>query len=859
MGAGVFLAAAMLVLGLAQRRSLSRRFVESEAESLLTEAQASAHVLVSAMHDISAELRFVAEVPGLAELQQDVAADALAQLRQRLPLIDSVALLDGHGRVLLADPPEQDGLAIPPLSLGGLGVRAYIGVSPTSDSRALAVAAGVGGSPLDVVAWLDLAALPAAGAFGGRAAGLDAAIVDANGVVAFGPLKLTGVNLGELAGSPSARAAMDRLVAGGDGAGHFPLDRRGELETTLLGFAPGGEADAWSVAVLAGPDETARLEKVIGGSSAPLALRLGLVSVIFAGLLWVERQLSREAGDLVASEGRYRRVFQEGTECALVVGGARVTEASDRAVEELGWSLRELARMPLDKLVTLLGDEPELFSNALRQCAAWQTLPVRLLRRDGTTVVAEAHVRPLAELGGPPYYLALKRLGGVDDTVGPSLAQPFADTVYDQDAVVDSAWADSEAALSRRGRAAVKRPGGQSSAYAHKMEVVETLARGLGHDFNNVLSVILGYSSLIKRLPHLRHDVASYVDVIHTSAQRAAGLVKQLLALSPGDCGPLEALDTMSLLDRVRRVMRPSLREGYSIDVLAADGLPPVMARGSELEQAIVNLCLNARDAMPSGGEMTLRASVVEADGSQRLSCPAPPPGSYVQIEVSDSGVGMDQETQRRMFDPYFTTKGPGKGTGLGLTMVYGAVRRCGGVLSVMSEEGRGTTVSVLLPAAVTSDSPHRRATHDGQLGGTETLLVVDDEAHILRLVQSGLGSLGYDVIVASDGEEALEAYRKHGDRVSLILLDMIMPQMGGSETWHAVRASDARAKVLFMSGYSGEAPPPTGPGVVGYIHKPFTINLLAETVREALDADAHRSDREGLPSVERSKSARQF
>jgi PAS domain S-box-containing protein len=364
---------------------------------------------------------------------------------------------------------------------------------------------------------------------------------------------------------------------------------------------------------------------------------------------------------------------------------------------------------------------------------------------------------------------------------------------------------------------------------AQKMEAVGRLAGGIAHDFNNILTAVDGYSELaLRRLPRDAEVVAD-IDEIRRAAARATGLTRQLLAFSRQqvhDPAPVEVAEVVA-------DMEPMLRPLIGEDVTFAARLEPgyVLADRSQLEQVLLNLAVNARDAMPAGGELVVESRCVQvADGGELE------PGSYVLLAVSDSGLGMDENVLPRIFDPFFTTKGRGEGTGLGLATVYGIVEQSGGHVLVDSEPGRGTTFAVYLPQveAAAAAAPQARPTLER---GHETILLVEDEPSVRELVRRVLEEHGYTVLVAGNGVEALELVGWLRIPIDMLLTDVVMPAMGGPALVERLGA-DCPPRVLYISGYTGEdsLADGTGRGDLDLLLKPFSPAELVRRVRALLD-----------------------
>ncbi len=376
---------------------------------------------------------------------------------------------------------------------------------------------------------------------------------------------------------------------------------------------------------------------------------------------------------------------------------------------------------------------------------------------------------------------------------------------------------------------------------SQKMEAIGRLAGGVAHDFNNILTAIGGYSDLLLAdLPpddHRRHDV----EEIHQAAQRAAALTQQLLAFSRRQVLQPRVINLNHLVPDVEKMLRRLIGE----DILFATVLHPhlgnVRADPGQLEQVIVNLVVNARDAMPKGGRLTIETRNVVLDEAYATDHPTVKPGRYVMLAVTDSGVGMDEETRLRIFEPFFTTKVRGKGTGLGLATVYGIVQQTGGHIWPYSEPGRGTTMRVYLPRVDVPADPieHPRDVSPETLRGSETILVVEDEGPVRAVTRQLLERNGYTVLEAADGPAALALIdgEAGGRHIDLLLTDVIMPGMSGRELADQLKARRPNVRVLFMSGYTDDAVVRHGtlePGLA-YLEKPYRPPALLRKVRDVL------------------------
>jgi two-component system, cell cycle sensor histidine kinase and response regulator CckA len=375
----------------------------------------------------------------------------------------------------------------------------------------------------------------------------------------------------------------------------------------------------------------------------------------------------------------------------------------------------------------------------------------------------------------------------------------------------------------------------EQATHAEKMDAVGRLAGGVAGDFNNVLTVITGYAELLRAEAPVPSPTRRFVDEIIYAGERAAALTRHLLAFSRGATAQPRVLDLHSVASAMEPMLRRLLGQNIDLILLSAPGLGRVKADPAQIEQVIVNLATNSRDAMPEGGKLVIEAANAEIEDASGKNLGVKP-GSYVMLAVSDTGIGMDTETRLRLFEPFFTTKAPGKGSGLGLATVYGAVKQMEGQVTVYSQPGCGTIFEIYLPRvkeAVTE--PGRRLSPKG----SETILLVDDEEGVRKLVHAVLQSNGYDVLEASNGPAALAAYEKNGHKIDMVLTDVVMPQMSGFELGRQLEAGAPGLKILYMSGYrdnalgvgGGQAPK-------AFLHKPFTPDVLLTKVREVLDAE---------------------
>jgi two-component system cell cycle sensor histidine kinase/response regulator CckA len=394
--------------------------------------------------------------------------------------------------------------------------------------------------------------------------------------------------------------------------------------------------------------------------------------------------------------------------------------------------------------------------------------------------------------------------------------------------------------------------------HANKMEAVGKLAGGVAHDFNNLLTVITGYSDLLLIHSPDQDPMNECIREIQKAGERAKHLTRQLLAFSRKDVVEPRLLDLNALVTGTEKMLRRLIGEDITLTATLPPTLGRIRADAGQVEQVIVNLAVNARDAMPQGGRLTIETRDVELDIEYALRHPEVKPGRYVMLCVSDTGLGMSRETQSRIFEPFFTTKGPGQGTGLGLATVYGIVTQAGGHLEVHSELGRGTEFKIYLPAVDETPSPGTRSFHGTHPAphGDETILLVEDEDAVRKTTKVTLQSLGYTVLEARNGVEALRLCERYREPIHLAITDVVMPEMSGRQVAERLSKLRPLTKVLFLSGYTDDAVVRHGilQAEVAFLQKPFSVTALARKVRDVLNQSSAPtkdfvSSRSGEPS----------
>ncbi len=377
---------------------------------------------------------------------------------------------------------------------------------------------------------------------------------------------------------------------------------------------------------------------------------------------------------------------------------------------------------------------------------------------------------------------------------------------------------------------------------AQKMQAVGELAGGVAHDFNNLLMVVKGHAQLLlERLPEgapLRHSA----EQVEKAADRAASLTRQLLAFSRKQVLQPRVLDMNEVVAGMIKMFSRVIGENIEMAFLPGSKLGRVKADPGQIEQVLLNLVVNARDAMPDGGRLTLETANVELDRSYAAKHASVEPGPYVMLTVTDTGCGMDAQTQSRIFEPFFTTKGPGKGTGLGLATVYGVVKQSGGYIWLYSEVGRGTTFKIYLPEVMSEvDRPTAEPDTAVEAPANETVLFVEDDQGVRELVRDYLVGSGYRVLEATDGVEALKIVTAHRGAIDLLITDVVMPHLSGPELAARLSAERPGLKVLFLSGYTDDTVFRHGvlEGAVAFLQKPFNLKAFAQKIREVLNGQA--------------------
>ena len=374
--------------------------------------------------------------------------------------------------------------------------------------------------------------------------------------------------------------------------------------------------------------------------------------------------------------------------------------------------------------------------------------------------------------------------------------------------------------------------------HSQKMEAIGQLAGGIAHDFNNILTAVIGYANLLQMRLGDGNQLRSYVDQIIASSERAANLTQSLLAFGRKQILDPKAITVNEIIKSMEKLLTRLISEDIELKTQFANKDLTVFADAAQMGQVLMNLVTNARDAMPDGGKLTISTGLVQLDGTFVKRHGYGKPGMYAMISVSDSGVGMSEKTRQRVFEPFFTTKEVGKGTGLGLAIVYGIVKQHNGFANVYSELGQGSTFKVYLPLIRSAYGEEKEASLSPPVGGTETILIAEDDTEVRRLTKNVLEEFGYTVIEAVDGEDAISKFLKHKRKVDLIMLDVVMPRKNGKEVYQYVRKVRPDIKALFTSGYTADVIHEKGVLDEGlnFVSKPVAPTELLRKLRDILD-----------------------
>jgi PAS domain S-box-containing protein len=512
---------------------------------------------------------------------------------------------------------------------------------------------------------------------------------------------------------------------------------------------------------------------------------------------------------LKESEGQYRLLAENISDVIWTVdietGGLRYVSPSIRNLT--GFTPGEVMQMPVSELVSpeTLEKAQGLFESQIGavKSGAFEPITVEmgLLAKDGGVISTESRMSAVYAADGTPLYL----LGLTRD-------------------------------VSERRRLE------EQLRQSAKMQAIGELAGGVAHEFNNMLTGILGYANMLRLTAEPGTSVHESARTIEKAAERAADLTRKLLGFARRGRQRRESVDLNGVIREVVSLLRQTISETIHVSCEMNVEDLVVIGDSGQLEQVLLNLALNARDAMPSGGDLAFATGIAELTESGNIPEPDVKPGRFAFVTVADTGSGITQEDMHRIFEPFFTTKGQGRGTGMGLAMVYGTVRNHGGFTTVESKPGEGSTFKVYIPldscevpeepAPVAEPSAH---------SGTGRILVVDDEDLVRDVARSMLEICGYEVVTVSTGQEAVDYYRDHGDGIDLVLIDMVMPEMSGRDCFRALKEMDPDVRAVLSTGYgaNGEARDIVQEGMAGLVLKPFSKGALGATIREALSEEA--------------------
>jgi len=372
---------------------------------------------------------------------------------------------------------------------------------------------------------------------------------------------------------------------------------------------------------------------------------------------------------------------------------------------------------------------------------------------------------------------------------------------------------------------------------AQKMEAIGTLAGGIAHDFNNLLTAILGYSEIMLGMTKEGEPFHRPATIINNAAQKGADMAKKILMVTRKEKMEAKPVNINEIIHNSMELLQRSIPKNIEIVINLKEDIPQIMADPSQMQQVIMNLAVNARDAMQDGGRLIIETDVVGTENGAANGIPDSKGGGFIKLSVSDTGTGMDTETQRKIFDPFFTTKETGKGTGLGLYIVHSVISNHGGYVNLYSEPNKGTRFNIYLPITKTIDI--EESDEADNIMGSETILVIDDEANVRELCKDMLEPLGYTVLLAGSGSDGINIFRAMKDKISLVIIDMIMPKMGGSEVFQALKTIKPDIKVVLCSGYSHEGfagiDKLLKSGASGFVQKPFTRHSIAQAIKKAL------------------------
>ncbi len=512
------------------------------------------------------------------------------------------------------------------------------------------------------------------------------------------------------------------------------------------------------------------------------------------------RERERAEQLLRASEEKYRTIFEESKDVIYISAPeGRFLDINPAGVELFGYSSEdEILQIDMGRDLYVRPEDREEFRRRMKRQGFVKDYELTFRRKDGKQVIVLATANTVHDENGT----VVAYRGIMRDVTEQKLLE-------------------------------------QQLLQVQKMESIGTLAGGIAHDFNNILGGILGYASLMKTKMTPDHPFFKYVDTIEKGGKRASELTSQLLGFARGGKYDTKPVDLNAIVEETLGIIGRTFEKSIEIETRPQKPLPTVEADAGQMQQVLLNLCVNAADAMADkGGTLTIATSVEMVDeehAKRHLNARA---GSYLVLSVTDTGTGIDEQTMQRIFEPFFTTKEEGKGTGLGLAMVYGVVKNHGGFVDVSSEPGKGTTFKTYLPSSEKAlEEPPTLS--EPQLGENELILVVDDEESMRSFVEETLETHGYRTVLAKDGQEAIDAFRTYNGQIALVILDLVMPTMGGRETFLKLKELNRDVKVMLSTGYgqNGKAQEILEGGAKGFLQKPYQVVPLLAKVRAILEA----------------------
>lgn len=547
--------------------------------------------------------------------------------------------------------------------------------------------------------------------------------------------------------------------------------------------------------------------KTVEGMPAMKQILFGLLAfgILFLSILtWIwslRKEVKTQTAELKKSEERYRLLVENASEGVIVVVDEKATFINPRALQITGYSKEELNNGKLAECIH--PDDQNIifdfYSNTLKREDVVLQYPFRIITgKDETRWILNNSVKIEWE----------KKTGVLniftDITESKKFEQQFIQT--------------------------------------QKMEAIGQLAGGIAHDFNNILTAIMGYGNLLKLNLGKEEAVARYADNILTAAERAANLTSSLLTFSRKQAIEQQPTNVNGVIASVEKLLSKLIGEDIDFSVKYGGDKLIVMADNSQIIQVLMNLATNARDAMPRGGKFVISTDIIEIDHAFIKKHAYGRNGLYALISFEDTGIGMDDKTMARIFEPFFTTKDIGKGTGLGLATVYGVIKQQNGYINVKSEVGKGTTFNIYLPIVLSDPKEIQEQTSACITGGSETILVGEDEENIRQFIKEILEGYGYTVIEASDGEDVIEKYKENKQVIELLMLDIIMPKKNGKYAYDEIRKLDSNIKAIFISGYTADFINQQGISgeEIHLLYKPIAIDTLLSEVRQVLDGKKH-------------------